>query len=152
VQIQQSELNEIIRLHERYLEDSEKGARADLRGVDLSGADLGSSNLNGAYLNGTNFSNAYLNNANLRGAHLSGANLEGANLDFSCLSLSCGGLGWRIDERIARQLAYHFCSMECNSEEFKRVRESLLDFANKSHIISKYEKPLLKSEYIKQEE
>jgi hypothetical protein len=47
------------------------------------------------------------------------------------LPLRCGGLHWKIDIRIARQLAYHFCSMACDNPEFIEVRSVLLPFANK---------------------
>jgi hypothetical protein len=60
-------------------------------------------------------------------------NLSEANLDYSCLPLRCGGLKWRIDKRIACQLAYHLCSMQCEDEEFIRLRNLLLPFANQFH-------------------
>jgi hypothetical protein len=71
--------------------------------------------------------------ADLHGANLHWADLREADLDFSCLPLRCGGLHWKIDSRIARQLAYHFCSMECDDLEFVETRTMLLPFANKFH-------------------
>jgi uncharacterized protein YjbI with pentapeptide repeats len=71
--------------------------------------------------------------AGLHGANLSEADLHRANLDFACLPFKCGGLYWRIDSRIARQLFYHLCSMECDDPEFIALRNSGLDFANKFH-------------------
>jgi hypothetical protein len=68
-------------------------------------------------------------------ADLRGADLRGANLDFSSLPLRCGGLHWKIDRRIAAQLVYHLCSMECADAEFLRLRNSMLDFANQSHLV-----------------
>jgi hypothetical protein len=116
---------------------------ADLRSADLSGANLSGANLSGANLSGANLRSADLRSANLRsadlsganlsGADLSGANLSGANLDFSCLPLRCGGLRWKIDKRIACQLAFHLCSMQCDDVEYIKMRNSILDFANQFH-------------------
>jgi len=64
---------------------------------------------------------------------LSDADLSGANIDFSCMPLRCGGLKWCIDKRIACQLAYHLCSMQCDDEEFIRLKNFALPFANQFH-------------------
>ena len=74
-----------------------------------------------------------LRSADLSGADLSGADLSGADLDFSCLPLRCGGLKWKIDKRLACQLAYHLCSMQCDDEEYMKMRDSILGFANQFH-------------------
>jgi uncharacterized protein YjbI with pentapeptide repeats len=71
--------------------------------------------------------------ADLHGADLCRANLYGADLDFSVLPFRCGGLQWKIDRRIAAQIAYHFCSMECGDADFILARDSILDFANQFH-------------------
>jgi uncharacterized protein YjbI with pentapeptide repeats len=44
------EIQEVIRLHALFLEDSKDGKRADLCGADLCGADLYRANLSGADL------------------------------------------------------------------------------------------------------
>jgi hypothetical protein len=93
---------------------------ADLRDADLHGANLSKADLY----------RANLSEADLHGANLSGADLYQANLDFASLPLRCGGLHWKIDQRIAAQLAYHFCSMECDDSDFVRIRNGMLDFAN----------------------
>ena len=80
-------------------------SEADLRGADLRGADLSE-------------------------ADLRGANLRGADLDFSCLPLWCGGLQLKVDKRLACQLAYHLCSMQCDDAEYLKMRNSILGFAN----------------------
>ena len=90
----------------------------DLRGANLSGANLGEADLRGA---------------DLSGADLRGANLRGADLDFSCLPLWCGGLHLKGDKRLACQLAYHLCSMQCDDAEYLKMRNSILDFANQFH-------------------
>lgn len=137
------EMKEILRKHQAWLSDEEGGERANLRGANLEeanleGADLRGANLEGADLGGADLRGADLEGANLGGANLGGANLEGADLqgvdlDFSCLPLRCGGLRWKIDKRLACQLAYHLCSMICEDEEYITVRKSLLDFANQFH-------------------
>ncbi|MEE0100862.1 MAG: pentapeptide repeat-containing protein [Acutalibacteraceae bacterium] len=95
----------------------------DLRGADLRGANLTDADLRGAHLRG----------ADLTGANLRGANLRGANIDFSCYPLWCGSLGLKADKRLACQLAYHLCSMQCDDAEYIKMRNSILGFANKFH-------------------
>jgi uncharacterized protein YjbI with pentapeptide repeats len=106
-------LQKILADHRLWLKDKEGGERANLSGADLYAADL--------------------READLYGADLREANLSGARLDFSVLPLRCGGLRWKIDARIAAQIAYHFCSMECDDPDFIRVRNNMLDFANRFH-------------------
>ena len=106
---------------------------ADLRGVDLRGADLRGANLRGADLSEANLRGANLRGVDLRGADLRGADLRGADLDFSCLPLWCGGLHLKGDKRLACQLAYHLCSMQCDDAEYLKMRNSILDFANQFH-------------------
>ncbi|POP30876.1 hypothetical protein C3R19_29670, partial [Blautia producta] len=65
-----------------------------------------------------NLREADLREANLREADLSDANLRRADLrradlDFSCWPLWCGGLAVKVCKRIAVQLAYHFCKLDC---------------------------------------
>ncbi len=118
----------------------------DLRGADLRGADLRGANLSRADLRGANLSRADLSEADLRGANLSEANLSGANLsgadlkgadlDFSCYPLWCGGLKVKTDKRLACQLAYHLCSMQCDDEEYIKMRNSILAFANQFHRVN----------------
>ena len=95
----------------------------NLIGADLIGADLIGADLSGADLSG----------ADLRRANLSGADLSGANLDYSCYPLWCGSLHLKADKRLACQLAYHLCSMQCDDAEYIKMRNSILDFANQFH-------------------
>ena len=111
-------------------------SEANLRGADLSHADLSEANLRGADLSRANLSHANLSHANLSHANLSEANLREANLDFSCWPLWCGGLKVKIDKRLACQLAYHLCSMQCEDEEYIKMRNSILCFANQFHRVS----------------
>jgi uncharacterized protein YjbI with pentapeptide repeats len=106
---------------------------ANFRGVDLREADLRRVDLREADLRRADLRAADLREADLRAADLREADLSRADLDFSVLPLWCGGLRWKIDRRIAAQLAYHLCSMECDDPDFIRVRDSALDFANRFH-------------------
>jgi len=106
---------------------------ANLRCADLHCAKLRCADLSGANLRGADLSGADLSGANLRGADLSGANLRGADLDFSCWPLWCGSIGVIVDAKLARQLAAHFCAVECNDPKYIRARAAIMDFAKLSH-------------------
>ena len=106
---------------------------ASLRGASLRGADLSDADLSDADLRGANLRGASLRGADLSGANLRGANLRGASLDFSCWPLWCGGLKVKVDKRLACQLAYHLCTMQCDDADYIQMRNSILDFANQFH-------------------
>ena len=113
-------------------------SEANLRGADLSeanlrGADLSEANLSEANLRGADLSEANLSEANLSDANLRGADLRGADLDYSCYPLWCGSLHLKADKRLACQLAYHLCSMQCDDAEYIKMRNSILGFANQFH-------------------
>lgn len=61
------------------------------------------------------------------------ADLRGANLDYSCYPLWCGSLHLKADKRLACQLAYHLCSMQCDDADYIKMRNSILGFANQFH-------------------
>jgi uncharacterized protein YbdZ (MbtH family) len=125
------ELQEILKLHKMWLNDNEKGVKAnlkwtDLTGADLRGADLKDANLKwadlrwadltGADLRWADLTGADLNRANLNHANLEGANLTNANLDYSALPLWCGSK-FKADERICKQLVAHTLKiMELSNE------------------------------------
>ena len=111
-------------------------SEANLRGADLRGADLRGADLSGADLSGADLSEANLRGADLRGADLRGADLRGADLDFSCFPLWCGGLHIKTDVRLAAQVAYHLCTMQCDDAEYIAMRNSILEFANKFHRVT----------------
>ena len=121
--MKQEELQEILDAHKKWIKGEDGGVRANLRGADLRGADLRGAGLRGADLRG----------ADLRGADLRGAGLRGADLDFSCWPLWCGGLAVKVCKRIAVQLAYHFCRLDCDDPEYIAARNAILDFANQFH-------------------
>lgn len=119
----QEELNMILDKHRKWLNDEEGGERADLRGASLFRVDLRWTDLRGANLGG----------ANLLEADLRRASLCGANLDYSCWPLWCGSLDVEVDARIARQLAYHFCRLDCDDPEYLEARKAIAKFANGFH-------------------
>lgn len=159
----QEELNVILDKHKKWRNNEEGGARAyfyeaDLSGLYLSGRDLVWADLSWADLHRTDFRRAYLRWANLCGADFHGADLSGADfhgavlfgsdlhtaylckanlceadLDYSCWPLSCGSLDVKVDARIARQLAYHFCRLDCDDPEYLEARKAIAKFANGFH-------------------
>ena len=125
---------------------------ADLRGAELSGANLRVANLRGADLRGAelrgadlrlsdlrdaDLRDADLRRADLRGADIRRANMIKSDLDFSCLPLWCGGLDINIDDRQAKQIAYHLVRnvlySKNTSKEAKEAVKPLVDFANGFH-------------------
>ena len=136
--MKQEELQEILDAHKKWIKGEDGGARADLSEADLSEADLSEADLRRADLRRARLSGADLRGADLRGAdlfgaNLSGADLRGADLDFSCWPLWCGGLTVKVCKRIAVQLAYHFCKLDCDDPEYIATRNAILDFANQFH-------------------
>ena len=67
------DIQEILKLHHKWLNNEEGGVRADLRWANLSGADLSGSNLSRADLRGSDLSEADLSGSDLSWADLSGA-------------------------------------------------------------------------------
>ena len=123
-------MQEILDAHKKWIKGEDGGVRANLSDADLSDANLGGANLRRADLRG----------ADLRGAGLRGADLRRADLDFSCWPLWCGGLAVKVCKRIAVQLAYHFCKLDCDDPEYIAARNAILDFANQFHRVGEREK------------
>ena len=130
------ELQEILKKHKKWLAGEDGGVRANLRRANLSGANLRRANLRRANLRRADLREADLREADLRRADLRRADLSGANLDFSCWPLWCGGLAVKVCKRIAVQLAYHFCKLDCDDPEYIAARNAILDFANQFHRVS----------------
>jgi uncharacterized protein YjbI with pentapeptide repeats len=86
-----------------------------------------------------NLRSANLRSANLRSADLSSADLRYADLSYANLDFSsgipfwCGGLDVKVDLKIAAQMAYHFCRLDCKDKEFTKAKKSLTELANKFH-------------------
>ena len=74
------ELDKILELHKKWLNDEPDGKEANLSNADLSNANLFNANLRFADLSFADLSNANLSNADLRFAHLNNADLRFANL------------------------------------------------------------------------
>ena len=127
------ELTEILRLHKMWLNGDKEGKLADLREADLREAGLRGANLRYASLQDADLQGANLRGASLQDADLQGANLRGANLDYSCWPLWCGSLDVKVDRRIAAQLAYHFCRLDCDDPDYISARNAVINFANEFH-------------------
>lgn len=124
----QEELNMILDKHKKWLNSEDGGERADLRGASLFRVDLRWTDLRGANLGGAN-----LRGTHLGGAHLGEADRYGADIDYSCWPLWCGSFNVKVDARIARQLAYHFCRLDCDDPEYLEARKAIAKFANGFH-------------------
>ena len=139
------ELKDILTNHARWIAAA-GGARANLSGANLSRADLREADLREANLIGANLRGANLREADLRGADLIGANLRGANLDYSALPLWCGSFDVKVDKRIASQIAYHFCRLDCDDPEFIVARNAIKDLANQFRRVKEGELEVIKTE------
>jgi hypothetical protein len=154
----QKELDEVLKKHDKWLFGDEGGERANLRSADLTDANLARANLAKADLTGANLAradlakadlpgaslrSANLTRANLRSADLTDANLAranlidadltGADIDFSCWPLWCGSVGVKVDARIAYQLAAHVCAVDCDDPEVQDMQRTLAKWAAKSY-------------------
>ena len=147
----QTDITEIQKNHTKWLRDTSKGARAnlrranlrhaDLRDADLRGADLRAADLHGADLRDANLHYADLRDANLRAANLRDADLRGADLDFAAWPLCCGSLDVKLDERLQAQLLYHVLAVSPVAR--KLATPEMLAFANGSHVVRSHGKPEL---------
>ena len=156
------DLQKVLELHKKWLNDEPDGECADLRDADLRGADLDGADLRradlrgadlrGADLDGADLRDADLRRADLRDADLHDADLRRADLDFSCLPLWCGSLTAHFDDKQLRQIAYHLVKAGLNSknasEETKKELAKLVDFANEFHRVDECGKITTKSEEI----
>lgn len=121
--ISAKELKTILKLHKMWLDDEEGGEKAELYSVDLRGADLRGADLYAANLRGTD----------IHKASFRGADLRRADIDYSAWSLSCKSFDIKADIRLASQLAYHFCRLDCDDPLFLEAKEALSTLANKFH-------------------
>ena len=108
---------------------------ADLRYADLADAELIGANLTDADLRYADLTGAILRHTGVRRTNLTGADLTGADLDYSSFPLWCGSFNVKVDKRIAAQLAYHFCRLDCDNEKYLKAKEALTDLANDFHRI-----------------
>ena len=104
--MEENQLKNVLELHRKWINKEPGGERANLWGADL------------------------------RGANLRRANLQGANLDYSCWPLWCGSLDVRVCKRIAAQLAYHFCRLDCDDQEVIAAQNAIIPLANQFHRVN----------------
>ena len=109
---------------------------ANLFYANLSEADLSRANLCHADLRGADLTDARLSNADLRDANLDGADLTNTDLTDAAWPLSRGSLDVKTDRRMAAQLAYHFCRLDCDDPGYIQARNALVPFANTSHLVN----------------
>ena len=88
-------INEILKLHKKWIKNEADGIRADLSGADLREANLYGADLYRADLSGADLREADLRGADLRGADLRGADLSGVKHDefTACFAMSCPETG-----------------------------------------------------------
>lgn len=81
-------------------------------------------------------------------ANLHSADLHSADLDFSCLPLWCGGLGFIIDERIAKQLVYHVLNLMQYSHlnVDKIFKAQVYEWLKTSHLVKQHNLPIIEKE------
>ena len=102
--MKQSDLNEILEKHKRWINNEEGGEPANLQGADL------------------------------RNTILRDSDLRSADLDYSCFPLWCGSEGIKLDRRLFLQLIAHICAVEVDDEECKKTQEYLMPLAKQSHV------------------
>ena len=122
---------------------------ADMRRADMRRADMKDAKLQGADMQGAHMQGADMRGADMRGADMRGADMRGADVDYSVWPLWCGSFDVKCDIRLASQLAYHFCRLDCKDKEVVAAQNALITLANKFHRAEEYgvlkPKPTLES-------
>ena len=151
--MEQEKLDKVLRLHKMWLNGGKEGKPADLRDTDMQGADMQDADLQRADMRGADMRDADMRGADVRDAHMRdadmrdadmrgadmrgadmrGADMRGADVDYSCWPLWCGSLDVKVDRRIAAQLAYHFCRLDCDDPDYIEARNAIVNFANEFH-------------------
>ena len=136
-----AEINQVLELHKKWINEEDGGerahlhladlCRADLRWADLRWADLSGTDLSGTDLSGADLREANLCRADIRGVNLQLADLRGADLDFSCFPLWCGGSKFKCDTKLIYQLLAHICTLDFPDDE--GIKDLIMPFAVKSH-------------------
>ncbi|MGL5513934.1 MAG: hypothetical protein ACRDBM_11960 [Sporomusa sp.] len=102
-------LNEVLQLHDLWLDGDDGGCKADLREEDLIGENLG-------------------------GFYLDSVDLRWAKLDYSCWSISEKSFGAHVDGDFFKRLAYVLCQLTVDDEECKQAKAMLAQIANQSQL------------------
>ena len=117
--INQKELNKILELHEKWLNNEKGGVKLDLSNTDLINTNLESVDLSYSDLEGANLSYTNLRNVDLRCANLTNSNLSCANLyeaNLSNANLSCADLTNAKLENIKYNYLTSFFATQCPEE------------------------------------
>lgn len=136
--MKQAELNNILELHQKWLDDDDglEGKRLSLGDADLSNANLQDANLYcadlcGANLYEANLYNTNLHNANLYCTDLRGTNLHGADLcgaDLRGADLRGAKLGW-VNWHEAKGIAVYIAGLQSSRHNAQLVYIPSLDVA-----------------------
>ena len=128
------EFDEMLRLHEMWLNGEEGGKRANMQDANMQCADMQYANMQCANMQRTD-----MRHADMRSAKMQRTDMRGANIDYSAWPLCCGSLKAYVDDRIAIQLLYHTLSVvqysPYVSEDVKRtlLTRDVVDVANRFH-------------------
>ena len=106
---------------------------ADMKDADMQRANLQGADMRGADMRGADMHRAYMKDADMQRANLQGADIRGADVDYSVWPLWCGSFNVKCDIRLASQLAYHFCRLDCEDKEVVAAQNALITLANKFH-------------------
>lgn len=152
--MKRKEFDEMMRLHEMWLNGEEGGKRANMKGADLRTVNMNRADMRGvnmqranmlhadmqyANMQCANMQHADMRSADMRSAEMQRTDMQGADLDYSAWPLCCGSLKAYVDDRIAIQLLYHTLSVvqysPYVSEDVKRtlLTRDVVDEANRFH-------------------
>ena len=110
------DLKEVLRLHERWINDDKDGRRADLSGACLRAADL---------------DHAYLGGADLRGADLRDADLSCATFDDRIFCLDrIGSVKRRTTYNASKNIVWCGCFKGTFEEWVAKIRKTYPDENN----------------------
>lgn len=152
--MKRKEFDEMMRLHEIWLNGEDGGRRATMQGADLRNVNMNRADMRGVNMQRANMLHADMQYANMqcakmqhadmrhadmRSAEMQRTDMRGANIDYSAWPLCCGSLKAYVDDRIAIQLLYHTLSVvqysPYVSEDVKRtlLTRDVVDVANRFH-------------------
>lgn len=125
------DLKEVLRLHERWINDDKDGRRADLSGANLRYADLRGADLGRAYLRCADLDHAYLGGADLRGADLRDADLSCATFDDRIFCLDrIGSVKRRTTYNASKNIVWCGCFRGTFEEWVAKIRKTYPDENN----------------------
>ena len=152
--MKRKEFDEMMRLHEIWLNGEEDGRcaimqgedlrnvnmnRADMRGVNMQRANMLHADMQYANMQCAKMQHADMRHADMRSAEMQRTDMRGANIDYSAWPLCCGSLKAYVDDRIAIQLLYHTLSVVQHSPyvsedvKAKLLTPEIVSLANRFH-------------------